>query len=163
MLVTSFRDGQNLNGMENHRLWDAPAKRTNGDAVPTNHEQMDLIRGMYERIVLLEQQQREQSVKVDMLTEELGRVSTLADAQKNCDGVLVWRVEQFHSKINSMSCNPNVLLYSPEGCYTSPHGYKFCARLNISSKVSGSLNRTIHELIEIHHFRLQASLGFIST
>lgn len=127
MLVTAFRDGQNLSGMDNNRLWDAPAKRTNGEA---NHEQMDLIRGMYERIVVLEQQYREQNVKVEKLTEDMGRALQL----RNCDGVLVWRVEQIHSKIDSMSNNANVLLYSSEA-FTSPQGYKFCARLNISSKV----------------------------
>lgn len=135
MLVTSFRDGQNISGMENHRLWDAPTKRvSNGSSsdtgLSTHHEQMDLVRGMYERIVVLEQQYREQAVKVDKLTEQVGRV----DAQKYCDGVLVWRIEQFCSKLDSMSNNPNVLLYSTEA-YTSPHGYKYCARLNISSKV----------------------------
>lgn len=114
--------------MDKSRLWDAPAKRTsNGDS---SHEQMDLIRGMYERIVVLEQQHREQSVKVEKLSEDMSRALQL----RYCDGVLVWRVEQFYSKIDSMSNNPNVLLYSTEA-YTSPHGYKFCARLNISSKV----------------------------
>lgn len=137
LLVTAFRDGQRLAGMENPRLWDAPTKRTNGDAdLPTNHEQMDLIRGMYERIVVLEQHSREQAVKVDKLTELISHTVEVQDLQRNCDGVLVWRLEQFHSKINSMSNNPNVLLYST-GVFTSTHGYKFCARLNVSSKVRG--------------------------
>lgn len=124
MLVKTFRDGQNLSGMENSRLWDAPAKRA------TNGGESDLIRTMCSRIVVLEQQYREQSVKMDQMTEEMGRLMQL----KHCDGVLVWRIEQFHSKVDSMGNNPNVLLYSTEA-FTSPQGYKFCARLNISPKV----------------------------
>lgn len=135
MLVTSFRDGQNLSGMDNPRLWDAPPKRANGDtALPTNnHEQMDLIRGMYDRIVVLEQQFREQTVRLDKISEALAR-SAEKDAQRFCDGVLVWRVTQFRSKVDSMRNNPNVLLYSHEA-FTSPHGYKFCFRINIAPKV----------------------------
>lgn len=134
MMVTAFRMGQNLGGVENHSLWDAPAKRANGDGGHgQSQEQMDLIRGMYERIVVLEQQYREQMVKVDKLTETVARMQQIE--AKPYDGVLIWRVEQFRSKIDSMSNNPNVLLYSPEA-YTSPHGYKYCVRLNISPKVS---------------------------
>lgn len=136
MLVTAFRDGQNISGMENHRLWDAPTKRTSNGSDGAQ-EQMDLIRGMYERIVVLEQQYREQSLKVERLTVDLSKV----DAQKYCDGVLVWQLDQFHNQIDLMSNNPNILLYSTEA-YTSPHGYKFCARLNISSKVSVFLIRS---------------------
>lgn len=136
MLVTAFRDGQNISGMENHRLWDAPTKRASNGSDGAQ-EQMDLIRGMYERIVVLEQQYREQSLKVDRLTVDLSKV----DAQKYCDGVLVWQLNQFHNQIDLMSNNPNILLYSSEA-YTSPHGYKFCARLNISSKVSPFLMRS---------------------
>lgn len=130
MLVTSVRDGQNVGGIDNNHLWDAPAKRSNGDHVPNNHEQMDLIRTLYDRIVVLEQQHREQSAKFDQLTDQMTKSLQLGVR----DGILIWRIEQFYSKIDSMSNNPNVMLYSGEA-YTSPHGYKFCARLNISPKV----------------------------
>lgn len=99
---------------------------------------------MYERIVILEQKQLEHSAKVDQLNQQMTKMALqMANVHTVSDGVLVWKIAQFSSKVDAMSANPNLMVYSNEA-YTSPHGYRFCARVNISQKCRGFIGLHIH-------------------
>ncbi|XP_059608861.1 TNF receptor-associated factor 6-B [Phlebotomus argentipes] len=131
------------------RLWDAPMKANGGPPAAS-----DLVRSMYERIVVLEQKQQEMSAKVEKMREQLSKTCSQAEIQaKYTDGVLVWQIGQFHSKIKAMSANPNIMFYSGEA-YTSPHGYKFCARVNISPKVKDFIGLHVHMMQSENDYHL---------
>lgn len=93
----------------------------------------DLLHAMYERIVLLEQQHREMTVKIDKLQ--------LMDNRRH--GCLIWKIDNFRQKIDVMKANPQTMFYSSEA-YTDPNGYKFCARINLSQKMKDYISFHIH-------------------
>jgi TNF receptor-associated factor 6 len=93
----------------------------------------DLVNEMYERIVVLEQQNREQQIKIEKLQQ----------METNRNGVLVWRIEDFRRKIDMMQANQQMMFYSSE-CFTDPNGYRFCARINLSQKMKDCLSFHIH-------------------
>jgi len=93
----------------------------------------DLINAMYERIVVLEQRNREQEAKIEKLQQMSSRRH----------GCIVWRIEDFKRKIEAMQTNSTMMIYSPEA-YTDPNGYKFCARINVSSPKSNHLSLHVH-------------------
>ncbi len=131
---------------ENNKLWDAPNKNTNGTE--------DLLKTLYERIVVLEQQNREKDAKIEKLTQEMAKTCLAGDIQaRYSNGVLVWQITQFHSKINAMRADPNKMYYSSE-VFTSAHGYRYCARINISPKMKDFLGLHIHLMRSDNDFHL---------
>lgn len=106
-----------------------PAQGEGTDEQPTR----DLFQSMYERIVALEQLNREQALKIDKLSRlEMSR-----------NGTLVWRIENFKRKLEMMESNTNLRFYSPE-CFTDPNGYRFCGRISLNSKCKDFLCFQIH-------------------
>jgi TNF receptor-associated factor 6 len=101
----------------------------------------DLINCMYERIVVLEQLTREMSIKIEK------------QQSTNRNGTLVWKVEDFKKKIELMQGNSAMMFYSPEA-YTSPDGYKFCARINLSHKMKDCLSLHVHLMKSENDFHL---------
>lgn len=81
----------------------------------------NIIKAMCDRIVTLEQR----CIKLESF---VFNNSPLDPRYSN--GVLVWEVNAFSSTLEEMKTNISTLFYSRE-CYISPHGYKFCARINI--------------------------------
>lgn len=124
-------------------------------ATTTPNDKM-LFKALYERIVLLEQQSREKDSKMERLSQQLAHCMQLqsASASQQMDnnapidprysgGVLVWRITEFHSKIAAMRADPNAMFYSTEA-YTSPHGYRFCLRMNLSPKMRDHIGLHVH-------------------
>lgn len=147
LLLETFLKTKTLESEARH--WEAPAK---ANGAPSS--QSDLMRAMYERIVILEQKQQEMSVKIDKMREQLAKTCSMAEIQaKYTDGVLVWQIGQFQSKVRAMSANPNIMFYSGEA-YTSPHGYKFCARVNISPKVKDYIGLHVHMMQSENDYHL---------
>lgn len=103
------------------------------DSEESHTSTRELVNAMYERIVVLEQQNREQSLKIEKLQQ----------METNRNGVLVWRIEDFKRKLEMMQLNTQVMFYSGE-CFTEPNGYKFCARINLSHKVKDCLSIHVH-------------------
>lgn len=62
---------------------------------------------------------------------------------RNCNGIHIWKLESFQEKLTAMINNPTKMFYS-SGFYTNPNGYKFCARINISSNNSDYLSLVLH-------------------
>lgn len=110
------------------KSWEPSEKPSEGEQ-PTR----DLINQLYERIVVLEQMNREQSIKI----EKLSHLDT------NRNGTLVWKIENFKRKVEMMEANANLRFYSPE-CFTDPNGYRFCGRINFSPKRRDCLCLHIH-------------------
>jgi TNF receptor-associated factor 6 len=103
----------------------------------------ELINAMYERIVMLEQQSREQTLKIERLQ--------LMETKRN--GTLVWRIEDFKRKVDQMRLNSQTMFYSSE-CFTEPNGYKFCARINLSQKTRDCLSFHVHLMKSENDFHL---------
>lgn len=141
------------------RQWEAPSKHHdqhnsgqsqltngahhNGDPTAACDQQRtdaNLLKALYERIIVLEQQTREQDSKLAQLSQQMAR--TRIDPRYS-GGVLVWQITAFAAKVAAMSADPNHMLYSGES-FTSPHGYRFCVRLNISAKFPGLIGLHVH-------------------
>ncbi|XP_055692586.1 TNF receptor-associated factor 6 [Lutzomyia longipalpis] len=151
LLMETFSKTNNLDAES--RFWDAPAK-TNGAPPAAGAGSPNLMRAMYERIVVLEQKQQEMQAKIENMREQLSKTCSLAEIQaKYTDGVLLWQIGQFQSKVRAMSANPNIMFYSGEA-YTSPHGYKFCARINISPKVRDYIGLHVHMMQSENDYHL---------
>lgn len=122
-----------------YKSWEPTEKSPNSksnDNNPFFQQQQstnDLISAMYERIVVLEQQNREQSSKIE----------NMQAMEQRRHGVLVWRLEDFSLKIEQMQSNPGMMMYSND-CYTDPNGYKFCARINLSQKSKDGAGLSLH-------------------
>lgn len=96
------------------------------------------FRNLYERIIVLEQENRELSIAMSNQKNQLA-----AMCLRNCNGVYIWRLASFREKLAAMINDPLKMFYSP-GFYTSPNEYKICARINISSKDSDYLSLVLH-------------------
>lgn len=129
-----------------YQAWDPIEKSKNGDKETFLRQQSstrDLVNIMYERIVVLEQQTREQAIKLEKLQ--------LLENKKH--GTLVWKIEDFKRKVDLMQNNSNMMFYSSEA-YTDPHGYKFCARINLSPKMRDCISFHVHLMKSENDFHL---------
>lgn len=104
----------------------------------------DLMNAMYERIVVLEQLTREQSIKIEKL-------QSLMEVKRH--GTLVWKIDDFKNKIELIQGNPSTMFYSQDA-YTAPDGYKFCARINLSHKMRDCLSLHVHLMKSENDFHL---------
>ncbi|CAH2091694.1 unnamed protein product [Euphydryas editha] len=120
-------------------LWEAPDK--NGDqstSAPLSNTSA-LIRALYERVVVLEQRNREQDIVIANMSKQLSAFAVAKMKQNNdmllryCMGNYVWKIDNFKARLDAMLKDHFKMLYSP-GFYTSPNGYRFCVRLNISTQ-----------------------------
>jgi TNF receptor-associated factor 6 len=129
-----------------YSAWEPLEKSKNGDKEAFLRQQSttrDLLNAMYERIVVLEQQNREQAIQIEKLQ--------LMETKKF--GTLVWKIEDFRKKIESMHNNTNIMFYSSEA-YTNPNEYKFCARINLSHKMRDCLSFHVHLMKSENDFHL---------
>ncbi|XP_054290372.1 TNF receptor-associated factor 6-like [Macrosteles quadrilineatus] len=126
-------------------LWEAPSK--NGEQEEDSWK--NLLKSLYERIVLLEQSNREQEVQITSMRAQVNR---LVEDNENlkyniplqfCNGVCVWTVDKFREKYLSMTQDYNRCFYSP-AFTTSYVGYRFCARLKMSIENPNYLSLLIH-------------------
>lgn len=126
--------------IEENKLWDAPNKNTNGTE--------DLLKALYERIVVLEQQNREKDAQIEKLKK-----ACLAIQSQYSGGVLVWQITEFTSKIKAMRADPNKMYYSSD-TFTSPSGYRYCVRINISPKMKDFIGLHVHLMRSDNDFHL---------
>ncbi|XP_072941529.1 TNF receptor-associated factor 6-like isoform X2 [Epargyreus clarus] len=117
-------------------LWEAPDKNGAKSSAPLNNTSA-LIRALYERVVVLEQRNREQDIVIANISKQLSAFAVAKMKQNNdmllryCMGNYIWKIDNFNARLNAMLKDHCKMLYSP-GFYTSPNGYRFCVRLNIS-------------------------------
>lgn len=153
-----------LNGhLELNNGEDADVKLLSGSILPpsqySNATEEQLLQAMYQRIVVLEQRACEQDVKIENLTKQLIHSNNqnqkiVSDGQgvinnglsldsHYSNGTILWEISNFPKLVEYLQSNANNLIYSRE-CYTSPYGYKFCARLNIQPKSLNMLSLHVH-------------------
>ncbi|XP_004523584.1 TNF receptor-associated factor 6 [Ceratitis capitata] len=116
-----------------------------------NEADEQLIQSMYQRIVVLEQRLREQDLKLENLTKQLA-VRQQIDARYS-NGTVVWEITNFRNVVEQLRTDANHLLYSRD-FYTSPHGYRFCARLNIQPRHVNLLSLHVHLMQSENDFHL---------
>ncbi|KAF7992002.1 hypothetical protein HCN44_010822 [Aphidius gifuensis] len=127
--------------------WDAPPK--NCDNKNDNPQSQQLLKNLYERIVILEQQNRQLSINFENINKKLLTLQTSIRfnddelSSRYCNGHYIWRLNNFNDKLKDMIAGPLNMFYSP-GFYTEPNGYKLCARINISKKDSNYLSVVLH-------------------
>uniref|UniRef100_A0A8D9DWF7 TNF receptor-associated factor 6 n=1 Tax=Cacopsylla melanoneura TaxID=428564 RepID=A0A8D9DWF7_9HEMI len=142
------------NKAEESKLWDASKNTDKKDsqesACTTCVDNSGLLKLLYERLVLLEQNRLELEIKVNKLESNLKEVGNVEDnvGLKLCNGVYYWRLDNFQTKLQEMN-QTNRYFYS--ACfYSSCYGYRFCTRVNISREDSQYLSLFIH-LVQGEH------------
>ncbi|XP_011303978.1 TNF receptor-associated factor 6 [Fopius arisanus] len=131
------------------KLWDPPPKN-NREQLQTEKSQSNveqLLKDLYERIVVLEQQNREQSIiisnqKTTIMSIQNSLTHFGDESLRNCNGIYIWRIDGFTQKITEMMAE-SMMLYSDE-FYTHKNGYKVCGRMNISKKNIDFLSIVLH-------------------
>ena len=121
-----------------YQAWDPTDKSPELQQTSTR----DLINSMYERIVVLEQKNREQAMQIERLQH----------MEKKTNGILLWRIEDFKKKVEMMQVNPQLMFYSSE-CFTDPLGYRFCARIKLSP-MKDNLSVHVHLMKSENDFHL---------
>ncbi|XP_067637003.1 TNF receptor-associated factor 6 isoform X2 [Eurosta solidaginis] len=116
-----------------------------------NEADEQLIQTMYQRIVVLEQRVREQDVKLDNLAKQLVQHNQIDPRYSN--GTIVWEIRNFRTVIEQLRSDANNLLYSND-FYTTPYGYRFCARLNIQPEHANFLSLHVHLMKSENDFHL---------
>ncbi|CAL8119900.1 unnamed protein product [Orchesella dallaii] len=125
---------------------DLKSCKTNGTGNGGGMDQQHHLQDIFQRLVLLEQKDREKQIKIDKVEAEHASVVNLfgTSAQvikdfnaRYCHGVYVWRIPEFRKLCLAMRRNPNQVLNSP-GFYTDTFGYKLCLRFNLKSPSSSS-------------------------
>ncbi|XP_050342040.1 TNF receptor-associated factor 4 [Nymphalis io] len=118
-------------------LWEAPDKNGEQSTSAPLSNTSALIRALYERVVVLEQRNREQDIVIANMSKQLSAFAVAKMKQNNdmllryCMGNYIWKIDNFKTRLDAMLKDNFKMLYSP-GFYTSPNGYRFCVRLNIS-------------------------------
>lgn len=90
---------------------------------------MIFFRGMYERIIILEQRTSEQDITIRNLRKQLNDIQIKNEhivedtLLQFCGGVYVWKINDFVSKFKIMKEDNHKMFYS-QGFYTSAHGYR---------------------------------------
>jgi hypothetical protein len=87
-----------------------------------------LLRSLYERIVMLEQRNREQDIQLENMKRQLFANIDQASqdlALRYCNGTYLWTVTQISNKLVAMAANPTRCMFYSPGFYTAPNGYRY--------------------------------------
>lgn len=111
------------------------------------------VKKLLDRVATLEQELCNYKVDVKRLTLIINKLS-IANLRER-SGTLVWQIEDFEKKVQTMLANPMTMFYSPD-LYTDPYGYRFCGRISISTKakVKDTLGLHIHMMQSENDFHL---------
>ncbi|XP_012282303.1 TNF receptor-associated factor 6 [Orussus abietinus] len=146
--ILSHQAAANATAAES-QLWDPPAKNRTSEKDQPSSDWQQLLKQLYERIVVLEQQNQELSASVTIQQKQLTalqasvRFTQEEIALRSYNGIYVWRLSSFQEKLDAMQSDHLKMFYSPE-FYTSYNGYKMCARINVSSKDPLFLSVLLH-------------------
>merc|ERR1712130_487700 len=110
----------------------SPFQRDSHGIRLSNNSQASLIRDLYQKIVMLEQSNYQQEIKISSLTSNLEKLQVEKEAitLRNLNGEFLWRIKEFSSYHQKLRNNHNFVIYS-KGFYTSHYGYRVCLRSNL--------------------------------
>lgn len=132
-------------------FWDPPSKQESSSQLTENENLQQLLKALYEKIIILEQKARERDIIIANMSQQLTNcTASLANIQQRCcNGHYIWYFNDFKNKIRAMKDNPRIMHYSP-GFYTSLYGYKLCVRINLSPKDQNYIAILIHVMKSEH-------------
>lgn len=155
-LKLSVHDQHVVNKSHEANFWEPNTKggQEENGVVDSRPPWEGLLRSLYERIVVLEQKNHEQEIQLQNYKRQLSTISMSTNAGferlsqelllRHCNGTLIWTISPIVEKLEKMLSSPNLFMeYSPS-FYTSPCGFRFCARLNVSPKEPDHLALLIH-------------------
>ncbi|XP_071513503.1 TNF receptor-associated factor 6-like [Panulirus ornatus] len=102
-------------------------------------QQEIILRNLCEKSVDLSQSMVEETIKHNNLAKRIEEIDAYVESQlaelsgKFCNGEFVWRIRNFSQFCAELQNKPGRVCHSPP-FYTSPFGYKFCLRTNITCK-----------------------------
>jgi len=149
--ITSEASGSSSAIAQQANFWDPPSKNEM-DQATTNESLQNLIKALYEKIIILEQKSREQDIIISNMSEQISSQYRLSN--RFCNGTYVWYLTDFKSKINAMRNHQCQMIYSP-GFYTSYYGYKICMRFNLSPRDPNYVAILIHMMRTEHDNTLE--------
>lgn len=175
MLLNDYKQSKSFDfkSIEALKLWDPPKKAASdqvngssnahtpddGEADSASRDSYNdaLLRALYERIVTLEQLNCEQGMQIERLTAQMNKLTNANSAgepsARYSGGTLIWKITEFSKKVQEMDATPNNRFYSPD-VYTSPYGYRFCARINIATKTKGNIALHVHMMQSENDYHL---------
>lgn len=111
------------------------------------------VKKLHDRVTTLEQELREYKLDVKRLTVIINKIS-ISNLRERF-GTLIWQIDEFEKKVQTMLNNPMTMFYSPD-FYTDPNGYRFCGRISISSKskIKDYLSFHVHMMQSENDFHL---------
>lgn len=111
------------------------------------------MKKLHDQIATLERELRDYKLDVKRLTMVISKISI--SNLRDRFGTLVWQIDDFETKVQTMQTNPMTMFYSPD-FYTDPNGYRFCGRISISSKskVKDTLSFHVHMMQSENDFHL---------
>ncbi|XP_050739933.1 TNF receptor-associated factor 6-like [Eriocheir sinensis] len=115
---------------------------TGGGSISLPPQQEAILRDLCEKRLEVSQGLLQVNIALANLQRQVegveGRVERAGgDAEgRFCHGVYVWRLRGFPSLVEELQERPTRVLHSP-AFYTSPFGYKFCMRLNLTLMEAG--------------------------
>ncbi|XP_075211965.1 TNF-receptor-associated factor 6 [Lycorma delicatula] len=134
---------------EESKFWDPKPKDQNDSTKPEGNNLQQLIRDLFEKVVLLEQKNREQEIQLQTLQQQTTKLVTVNKqltsdlSLRICNGEYIWSIPDFPTKLDQMRAETGTMFYSP-GFYTSYCGYRFCARINLNFKDPNYLTLNVH-------------------
>ncbi|KAK9708697.1 hypothetical protein QE152_g27060 [Popillia japonica] len=136
-------------------FWDPPSKNEQNSNFTANEATDNLLKTLYEKIVILEQKSREQDIIIANMSNQLAanNLAMSKIALRYCHGSYLWYINDIKNKINTMRNNQHIMHYSP-GFYTSSNGYKLCVRFNLSAKDPNYIAVLIHMMKTEHDHTL---------
>lgn len=101
----------------------------------------NILTKLYDRIATLERDVYGYKMDFKRLTMIINKISIAS--QRDRGGILVWQIDDFEGKVQAMLNSPVTMFYSPD-FYTDPYGYRFCARISLSSKIKTKDTLSFH-------------------
>ncbi|XP_076035019.1 TNF receptor-associated factor 6-like [Oratosquilla oratoria] len=98
-----------------------------------------ILRDLSDKSVGLDQKLLEYNIKLSNLERRVEEVSVHVEDMsatldgKYCNGCYIWKIQEFSEMCAEMQKSPSKTHHSPP-FYTSPFGYKFCLRTNVTWK-----------------------------
>ncbi|XP_043562160.1 TNF receptor-associated factor 6 [Chiloscyllium plagiosum] len=111
------------------------------DCSPLIQNLRETVQQLEGRLVRQDHQIRELTAKMETQSGQVGDLKRSARAleqrvreleAQQCNGIFIWRVENFANHLQAQAEDQPVVLHSP-GFYTGKPGYKLCLRLHLQS------------------------------
>ncbi|XP_059479641.1 TNF receptor-associated factor 6-A-like [Neocloeon triangulifer] len=146
------RDLIDFKSQEADKRWEAPPK-AEASSASAEHQAAEegageLLKSLFERVVALEQRNREQAIQIENLRDIAGSSSLQS-------GHYVWHLRGVQGQLKAMQAAlPGLKMLYSAPFRTAPFGYSFCVRLNLNPAGS-ALSLHVHLVRGEHDVSLE--------